>query len=69
LPPDVWQPHWQLLSAQWHAFVGQPQEQLPHAQGAFFAMLFWVVFFTLDIVFLLIFYRGFLYFKPRFHKG
>ena len=58
LPPDVWQPHWQLLSAQWHAFAGQPQEQLPHAQGAFFDVLFWVVFFTLDMVFLLFFCRA-----------
>jgi hypothetical protein len=58
LPPDVWQPHWQLLSAQWHAFSGQPQEQLPHAPAAFFAVLFWVVFFTFVIVFLLIFCRG-----------
>ena len=65
LPPDVWQPHWQLLSAQWQAFVGQPQQQLPHAQAVVFAVLFWVVLFTLDIVFLLFFLSRF----PRFHKG
>jgi hypothetical protein len=39
-PPDVWQPHWQLVSAQLHAFAGQPQEQLPHTQAAFFAVFF-----------------------------
>jgi hypothetical protein len=64
LPPDVWQPHWQLVSAQLHAFVGQAQEHLPHTQAAFFAVLFRVAFFTLDIVFLLFLVRF-----PRFHKG
>jgi hypothetical protein len=44
------QPHWQFRSWQRHSFFWQPQEQLPHSQFAFLAVLV-AVFFTLDMVF------------------
>jgi hypothetical protein len=69
VPEGLLQPHWQAFSWQWHAFLGQPQAQVPQSQvpqqldlAAAFCM---VGFFTLDIVFLL-----FLLLRvSRFHRG
>jgi len=42
--PAGWlQPHWQFRSRQLHAFLGQPQEQVPQSQ-AVAAALFWLAF-------------------------
>jgi len=63
----VVQPHWQFCSWQTHSFCGHPQEQDPHPQlhvAEFFAAFTVVVFFTLDIVFLLFVLR-----VMRFHRG
>ncbi|MEP6961398.1 MAG: hypothetical protein ABI995_04935 [Acidobacteriota bacterium] len=50
------QPHWQLRSWQWQAFFAQPQVQVPaQAPSQLHLVVLVVGFFTVDIVFLLLF--------------